>query len=269
MRKIFLCLTFLCINTLTVASAVTPQGSHESGDPCADGNILTYFKRPTVITSACPVPYGKFTLESGLQYNSYVSKGEGLTYPQAKVRIGLPWRSELSVILPSEITNSYTHISGLSSAEIGLKHNIAYTDHWSTAIRALYLPASGSKHYGTSSDGFALNGILAYKIYQINITAMASVATLSTPKAMGGKRFNTFNPDIAMGWYITHWLQLYGEVYGQTRSAPNLGAGYNLDTGFLFLMTKYIAADIEVGQRLYGQLGNFNTYYGTGISVML
>ncbi|MGL5741033.1 MAG: hypothetical protein ACRCXC_00015 [Legionella sp.] len=71
-----------------------------------------------------------------------------------------------------------------------------------------------------------------------------------------------------MGWYVKNWLQLYTEVYGQTRTGPERGPGYILNSGVIFLISQYIALDMEVGQRLSGELGNFNTYYGGGISCM-
>lgn len=236
--------------------------------PCEEGTILNYFKRPTIATSACPVPYGKSTLESGVQYNEFLDKGNGFLYPLAKTRIGLPWRSELSILLPSEISNSRSKLSGLGTTFIALKHNITYSEHFNSAFRMVYIPPSGSTNYGTDNNGYILNGILAFNKNNINITTMLSVASLSDSARNGGRRFNTFNPDIVVGWYPKSWLEYFAEVYGQTRTGPSQGSGYNLDTGLLFLINKYIAADVEIGKRLSGQLGNFNTYYGCGISFM-
>ncbi|WP_333663483.1 transporter [Legionella steelei] len=153
--------------------------------------------------------------------------------------------------------NSYINISGLSSTQLALKHDIAYSEYWNVATRAVYIPASGSKEYGAARDGYALNGILAFKTQVIKICAMVSISSLSTPSAAGGARFNTFSPDVSLTWYAQNWLQLYVEVFGQTHAAPNQGAGYNLDTELIFLVTKDFAIDMEIGKRLRGQLGKF------------
>lgn len=266
-QKIIVVLTLFFMSTLSFANDQKPP-LDAVAYPCENGSILTYFKRPTVITSACPVPYGKYTIEGGIQYNDYINNGKGFTYPQSKVRVGLPWRSELSIVLPSEISNSAIKSTGLSSTVLALKHNMAYGEHWNSAVRAVYIPASGSAHYGTANNGYMLNGILAYKLNNINITGMISVSSLSTSDSNGGKQYTAYSPDVSIGWFVLDWLQLYAEVYGQSRTAPKQGAGFNLDTGLLFLKTKYIAADIEIGQQLSGRLGNFNTYYGAGISFM-
>ena len=198
--------------------------------PCANGSILTYFKRPPVITSACPVPFGMFTIEGGIQYNQLIDNGNGWTYPQSKVRVGLPWRSELSVVLPNEKTDSKKHISGLTFTQLALKHNIAYNNHWNTAIRFDYAPASGSKYYGTQQNGYTLDGILAYTINSISITAMMSVASLSTAKANGGKRYYSINPDVSASspragitTYIPHKLFSFVKILiSKTNSADSI-----------------------------------------------
>ncbi|CAM2850159.1 Uncharacterised protein [Legionella steigerwaltii] len=254
----------LFTGTLSLAESVASTSVY----PCANGTILTYFKRPTIITSACPVPYGQFTFEGGIQYNEFINRGEQWTFPQSKTRIGLPWLSELAILFPSERINHQVNISGLSTTQLALKHDIAYNKNWNVAGRVVYIPASGSKDYGTARDGYSLNGILAYKTKVFNISAMASISSFSTPSAAGGLRYNAFSPDVCITWYTRNWLHVYFEVFGQTRTAPDQGAGYNLDTGFIFLVTRDFAIDMEIGKRLSGQLGNFKTYYGGGVSFM-
>ncbi|WP_162265584.1 transporter [Legionella santicrucis] len=251
------------ISTLSIAIEESNQGVSY---PCTEGAILTYFKRPTVATSACPVPYGRVTLEGGIQYNDFINRGEQWLWPQSKIRIGLPWRSELSILFPSEKTNPSLNLAGLSTTQLALKHEITYTKHWNIATRAVYIPASGGKHYGTAKDGYWLNGILAFRHKNINMTAMVGFLSFSTSKDDGGRSFNSFSPDVLIGWFAQNWLEFYAEVYGQTSTGPNRGPGYNLDAGVIFLITKDIAIDMGIGKRLTGTLGNFNTYYDSGIS---
>jgi len=268
LRKI-LQLGMLCISMQSFAAVTESQAAHQTPYPCENGTILTYFKRPTVITSTCPVPYGQFSLESGVQFNEYFDKGEGWVYPQIKTRIGLPWRSELAILLPSEISNSRTQKMGLLPMALALKHNLGFNEYWNSAVRFIYIPASGSKHFGTTTDGYVLNGIAAYGTKTFNLTLMVGASSLGSSKINGGRRYTTFSPDVTLGWYAKNWLELYAEVYGQTRTEIDLKPGYNLNTGLLFLLNKYMAADVEIGKRISGRLANINTYYGAGISFLL
>lgn len=238
----------------------------ETSDPC-EQNILAVFRRPTVITSACTTPRGKYTFEGGLEYLEFTNKSNGFMFPQSKVRMGLPGRNEFTVVFPNENTNTKM-ASGLSATQLSFKHNIFYNEHWNTAIRGMYIPASGSKIYGTAHDGYALNGVLAYRINSFNASVMLSYSSYSTSASMGGKRYNTVSPDALIGWEAKQWLQLYAEVYGQINAGPKQGPAYNMDTGLLFLLSKNIAVDMEVGHRLTGHLGHFNIYYGAGFSVL-
>ncbi|WP_160160769.1 transporter [Legionella sainthelensi] len=249
-------------------SSAIEESNQKIPYPCAEGTILTYFKRPTVATSACPVPYGRVTLEGGIQYNDFINRGEQWVWPQSKIRIGLPWRSELSILFPSEKANPNLNLSGHSATQLALKHELIYTKHWNIATRAVYIPASGDVHYGTAKDGYWLNGILAFRHKSVNMTAMIGFSRFSTSKEDGGAGFNSFSPDVLVGWFAQNWLEFYAEVYGQTRTGPNRGPGYNLDAGVIFLINKSIAFDVGIGKRLAGTLGNFNTYYDSGISFM-
>jgi len=188
-------------------------------------------------------------------------------FPQSRFRVGLPGRNEFVLSFPIENTNNKL-AAGLSPTFLTLKHNIFYTEHWNAAIRGVYIPTSGSKIYGTAHNGYLLNGILAYRIDTFNASVMLGYSSYSTSIANGGERYNTFTPDFAVGWQAKDWLQLYAEVYGQLNTGPRQGPGYNMDAGLLFLFTKDIAADIEMGHRISGHLGNFNVYYGTGLSVL-
>lgn len=260
MSKLYLILCGLFILILSNVSFAETQ------DPC-EASILAIFKRPTVASGACTTPSGKYTFESGLEYLEFTNKSSGLMFPQTKVRVGLPVRNEISIVFPNEITNTKT-ASGTSSTQLTFKHNIFYDEHWNTAIRGVFIPASGSNIYGTAHNGYTLNGILAYRINTFNATVMLGYSTYSKSASSGGKIYNTFSPDVIIGWHAKTWLELYAEVYGQTKTGPTLGPGYNMDTGLLFLFTKNIEADIEVGHRLTGHLNNLNVYYGTGFSIL-
>lgn len=238
----------------------------DTTDSCAR-TILDIFKRPTVITGPCVTPQGKATFESGIQFLEYSNNSHGWTAPQTKLRIGLPWRNELGLVFPNEITNSKT-ASGTNASQIYLKHQIYYGKNWSTGVRVIFIPKSGSKINGTAHNGVTLNGLLGYVQGRFNATAMLSYSSYSTPIASGGKQYSTISPDIALGYYANDWVELYAEIYGQFNTSPSKGPGYNGDGGLLFLITKNFEVDIEMGNRLSGQLENFNVYYGTGFSYL-
>ena len=235
-------------------------------DPC-QGSILSIFRRPTNMSSACTTPQGKYTFETGLSYLEFNNETHGLMYPQSKVRVGLPGRNELTIVIPNEMTNTKA-VSGLTSSQLTFKHNVYYNENWNTALRAIFIPASGSQIYGTAHNGYTLNGILAYRAGTFNASVMLGYSSYSTSAASGGKRYNTLSPDVVIGWQAKEWLQLYAETFGQLKTAPNSGPGYNFDTGLLFLLSRNMQVDMEVGHRLSGQLGNYSVYYGAGFGVM-
>lgn len=78
----------------------------------------------------------------------------------------------------------------------------------------------------------------------------------------------SFNQFSTATWNPVKQLQLYGEVYGQTKTAPSDGAGYNFDGGLQYLVTRWLEVDLEAGVRLIGNLGGFTHYYGVGIGIL-
>ena len=227
-----------------------------------------YFATTNNLNHACTTPDGKAIFESGAEYLELTGGGHGYLYPQSKFRFGLPWDNEILIIFPNNNTNSVTQTQGASATELAFKHSFGYTEHWISAVRAIYIPPSGNPTYGTAKAGYTINGILSYRYKQFNASAMLSGARLSTSVSDGSKYYNTFDPDFTVGWQVTKWLQPYAEFYGQTHTAPGVGSGFNLDTGLLFLFNKNFEADVEFGHRLSGHLGNFNNYYGAGFSFM-
>jgi hypothetical protein len=63
---------------------------------------------------------------------------------------------------------------------------------------------------------------------------------------------------------IIPMLDIYGEAYGQTRTGPNQGSGFNCDGGVIYLLNKNMTLDAEVGQRISGALQGFQHYIGVG-----
>ena len=84
----------------------------------------------------------------------------------------------------------------------------------------------------------------------------------------GGGRFTSVNPDITFTWLPLWNLQFYGEVYGQSRTGPGLGSGFDADGGVQYLLTPYCEVDLEEGVRLSGNLGGFTHYFGAGMGFL-
>lgn len=82
----------------------------------------------------------------------------------------------------------------------------------------------------------------------------------------GGKRYTSVNPDLVLSW-TKEKISVYGEIYGQSKTGPQNGSGFNADAGILYLIRKNIVIDLEAGHRLSGVLGGFSHYVGTGISI--
>ena len=90
------------------------------------------------------------------------------------------------------------------------------------------------------------------------------VTSQTNPALAGGGRFTSVNPDITFTWLPLWNLQFYGEVYGQSRTGPGLGSGFDADDCVQYLLTPNCEVDLEEGVRLSGNLGGFTHYLGQG-----
>jgi hypothetical protein len=246
-------------------------------DPCSGSSaLLAIIDRPTVATSPCVVPKGQFVVEMGFQ-RTHLTDPEGGTannYPQAEVRIGLPGRNEF-VLSPPSYNRQRTpassdspaeETSGLSAATLGFKHELGYTRYWLGAVQALFTLPSGGSAFGSRGLGVALNGVVAYALTeQIGLTLQLGISSQTDPVLAGGERFTSLVSNFVVSWQPKERLQFYGEVYGQSKTGPGKGAGYNADGGVQFLITPSWEVDLEGGVRLVGDLGGFSHYFGVGM----
>jgi len=240
-------------------------------DPCDGASaLLNIVDRPTVGDSACVVPTSKAVLELGYQYQQGThSTGHQQNFPQAELRLGLPAHNEFVVLLPNYILQSMAPHSGYSATTVGIKHEIGYTQNWLAAAETLFTLPSGSTAFGSNGLGAAINAIVSYDINpKFNLTFMFGVTTATQSSHDGGQRFTSINPDIVLTYSATDRLQLYGEIYGQSKTGPGESSGFNFDGGFLYLVLPNAEIDLEIGQRMSGNLGGFNHYIGTGMAFM-
>ena len=240
-------------------------------NPCSGASaLLNIIDRPTAADSACVVPFKKSVLELGYQYQQLShSAGHEQNLPEAEFRFGLPANNEFVVLPPNYIHQSMTPRSGYTATVVGVKHEIGYSQHWVTAVEALFTLPTGSVAFGSHGLGAAFNGIISYNINsQWNLSGMLGASTETQTSFNGGQRFTSINPDVVLTYSATEKFDCYVEIYGQSKTAPNEGSGFNSDAGIIYLFLPNLAADVELGQRISGNLEGFNYYIGAGMSVM-
>jgi len=199
--------------------------------------------------------------------------GKADSYPQAEVRFGLPGRNELKILAPNytsqRLRTPQEPSSGLSAASIGFKHELGYTGKWLGSVEAVLTLPSGNDVFGSRGLGTTVNGIVAYSLSaHVGLSLQLGISSLTDSVLAGGRRFTSFNQFLTATWNPIERLQLYGEFYGQTKTARSEGAGYNFDGGLQYLVTRWLEADLEAGVRLTGNLGGFTHYYGVGIGIL-
>jgi Putative MetA-pathway of phenol degradation len=237
-------------------------------DPCGGPTaLLAIVNRPTVSDSACVVPYKNAVMEFGYQHQKLIEGGNQQNFPEAVLRFGLPTNNELVLLLPNYIHQS---VSGFGPGTIGIKHELGYNAHWLGSVEALFTLPTGSRAFGSDGLGEAANAIVIYTFNpQFSFTFMIGATSQTTSSDAGGQRFSSMNPDAVFTWNAQEKLSFYAEVYGQSKAGPDLGSGFNMDAGALYLLTKNLAVDLEFGHRISGQLGGFDHYIGAGFSIML
>lgn len=257
-------LFFLGLNLLIAESAFAAAVS----DPCA--SFIALLNRPSIADSACVVPYKHAVVELGYQYQNVKGGGQGYNLPEAQLRLGLPWDNELSFLLPNYVHQTVQPRAGFQASTLSLKHELGYNATWLGSVEGLLTLPSGSSAYGSNGLGAAFNGIVSYNINPwLGLTFMLGASTQTQPSAFGGGRYTSFNPDLVLSWQLSDRLGSYGEVYGQSKTGPSNGAGFNMDGGFIYLVTPKLSLDLEVGQRLSGKLSQFNNYLGCGLGILL
>lgn len=236
--------------------------------PCSGPyGLLGLVDRPTIADSACVVPYQLSLVEMGYQYQKLSHGGYQYNLPQGELRIGLPRDNEFEVIFPNYIHQTVSPRAGFGITGVGLKHQIWYNEKWITAIDGLLILPSGSTAFGDTGTGGTVNGIVTYNVTsEFGVSFMLGVTSQTESVFDGGKRFTSVNPDLVLSW-TKNRLGIYGEAYGQSKTGPGQGSGFNMDAGILYLLAKNMTFDIEVGQRISGTLGDLSHYVGTGLTV--
>lgn len=237
-------------------------------DPC--DNFLALINRPSYLDSPCSVKPGEVVVEMGYQYLSLHSEsGNSRNYPEAVFRFGLPLANEFIVIAPNymdEHISGEDPITGSNATSLGFKHQFPIINNkWIYAAEGYVTLPSGNDNFGSEGTGVLVIGIVSYSILSnVSATVMLSLASETVAPNSGGERYTTLNPDFLVSWQTTEDSQLYIEIYGQTKTSPDQGDGYNADGGIQYLLTPNIEVDLEYGWRLSGDLEGYSHYIGFG-----
>ena len=236
--------------------------------PCNKSVALFLTDRGSITDTPCVVPENRMLVEGGYG-NQFLITGDTLqSYPQAEVALGLPAHSEVFISLPSyNRQNSIPLAAGSGPTTLGVKHEVLFGHSWTFSAQGLLVLPSGSANFGAPDVGGALNGM-----FGIDLTSSVSLAGMfgmsSTTEAIyvSGQRFNSLNLSIAPTFAPTETVTLFIELFGQTKTAVDLGGGLNGDFGFLYAYSQSLVFDAEVGQRFSGKLGGYNHYMGIGLT---
>lgn len=232
-------------------------------------SLLNLTNRPTNADSPCSTPLKHLVVQSGYQYVDLYS-GSQQNAPNSVLRLGIMPKTEVVLSLPNYIYQSTMSISGLSSTTLGTKYQFVYNQKWLLTGEILVTPSSGSSAFGNASTNAALVGIFEYIFNeQFTLTIQLSGSTQTASWLGGGNRYESINPDLVLAYAFNDSFDIYGEIYGQSKTSLNQGSGFNADFGMLYLIKPTLAIDLEAGQRVNGNLGSFNHYFGTGITLLL
>jgi hypothetical protein len=241
-------------------------------DPC--DNLLNVVDRPNEGDSACVVKPGHLLIEVGYQYSYlFPENGYSSNYPQAEFRFGLPFHTEFIIDLPNYFREAAEHTpvsSGATATAVGFKHQFPDIGKWNFAAGGLVILPTGSPDFGSNAVGVEFGGIVSYDITSLfSIQSILGFSSDTDSFTDGGARFNSFNPQVTFTWQPKEVLQIYTEVFGQTKTSGTNGPGFSMDVGMLYLLAENIEIDLEYGFRLSGYLGNVQRYVGFGGAMML
>jgi hypothetical protein len=262
-------LTKVLICILYTTSYVTSLYADDSSDFCS--GLLNISNSPSNFESPCSVPLKHLVLELNYVYQKLNDQaGIQQNAPNAAIRIGLPSHNEFFIGPPTYISQTSAPKTGSSNTYFGLKHTINYSQKWVFAVENIIDTAGGSYAFGAQSWGTTFNAIANYNINdQFSLGGMLGISRQSDPEIIGGRSFNSVNPNLILSYTPNDTLSLYAEVYGQSKIAAALGAGFNVDAGLLYLFNPNILGYICAGQQLYNYLGDFTHYLNFGVSIMI
>lgn len=257
-------LLLLCVLIPCLAFA-----GNSSSSPCGNPNdLMLFLDRPTAGDSPCVVPNKSTALETGYRYERLIGGGVQHNLPQAFLRIGMVHNFEFNVSLPNYNYQTVEPQHGVNASTLGLKYELFANEQWVTAVDGYLILPSGSASMGSKNMGWILNGIASYSLTdEFSLTGMLGVSNQSDAIEDGGRSFSSVNPELVLSW-TKDKISFFWEVFGQSKTDVDNGAGFNMDEGLLYSIKKNVVVDFSIGQRINGSLNGFNNYIGAGVSLL-
>lgn len=255
----------LVVSVLLFSSQVVFGGETICSDP--DTVILT--DRGLVTDTACVVPKNRVLVEGGYQYQNQVDNfGTFSTYPLTQITLGLPNNMEIYSNLPSYNDLHKMHIVGAGATEVGLRAEVYSTRSLALSGEAIVLPPGGSRYFGSNRIGAAVNALSLYRVNSRTLFAsMIGGASKTMPFVVGGDRYNSFNYATAILYKPIDRINLFAEIFGETKTSSITGSGLDWNLGMFFELNENIVADIEYVSRFNGVIDGFKNYVGAGLTI--
>jgi len=175
-----------------------------------------------------------------------------------------------SIDLPVYIQQKSAPGSGNTSAAFSAKHAIYYNQQWMFAVDGGVIIPGGSAAYGNKGWTSVINGVANYTINDsFALSGMLGFSKISNSALAGGGSFNSINPDILLSYAIGDKISIYGEVYGQSKTGIDEGAGYNFNGGMLFAARPNIVWSLSGEQQIYNYPGGFTHCINLGLYMMV
>lgn len=233
------------------------------------GALLNYTHRGSVADSPCVIPTKTVMVEAGYIYSGFSNPTVfSQNFPELILTLGLPADTQVVLFAPSYNQQTSYPFSGYDITMLDIKHQLFYNPKWMFSIDAAIIPPGGSAGFGSKEVSAVVSGILNYTINdQFSWLFELGASTISLPPLAGNLRFQTINPDFVFAYAPEEKLNFFAEIYGQTKTGPGQGSGYNADYGVLYLIRPTIAFDLEIGHPVSGRLDG--TYIGSGVTIWL
>lgn len=261
---------YFLLFSLLFFQVATPFAQDAPSNPCRGPYaLLNITNIGGNADSPCVVPEQDILLESSLQWQTNNPSGTQQNFPQADLRLGLPKLTEFTVYFPNYIHQNVIPHSGFGAMSVGMKHQFFYDEHWMVSAETLITPQNSNTAFGSGGWGTVVNGLINYTINpQYSVLVMLGGNSLTEPRGAGGGRFNSFTPDLVLSYAPSDTLNIFGEVFGQTKTSPDQGAGFNADLCVLYWWNKSLVFDVNVGQRLSGNLGGYRQFFAVGAAYL-
>lgn len=261
-----------CLGIVTLSLFISTSCFAEMRDyPCNSPGALELTDRGTVTDTPCIVPTNKVLIEGGYQYQWLESSTQLQVYPQTIVVLGLPNKFEVFLGVPTYYNKqSNLQARGLGITTAGVKHEVTSGSNWVASIQGILTIPSGSRVFGSPKTGETINAILVRELTpKIVFASMFGGSRIAESSNNGGRYFTSFNPSISLVYAPTDPLNLFIEVFGQSKTAPDLGSGFIANGGLLYKFKENVIFDLEIGQRIQGNLFDIQQSIGSGVTILV